>query len=67
MAYMDYDKGYVYIRHIRIEGTEKTLGVSLNEIKDVLEKKEVKEVLYPFITKMIKENLNITFDMGGEE
>ena len=67
MAYMLYDKGYVFIRHIQIGDAEKTVGISLNEIKNVLEKKEVIEALYPFIAKMIKENLNITFDMRGEE
>ena len=67
MAYIIHDKDYVFIRHILIGGTEKTVGISINEIKDVLEKKEVREVLYPFIAKMIEENLNITFDIGGEK
>ena len=43
MAYMLYDKGYVFIRHIQIGDAEKTVGISLNEIKNVLEKKEVIE------------------------
>lgn len=66
MAYMSCDKDYIYIRHIRIRDTVITVGISLNEIKAVLEKKEVREVLYPFMAQMIQENLNITFEMRGE-